>query len=398
MNEDSNFSVQFLLSHNLPGSVTRLTADTATVLAKLGIPTRVLFPAVDWWDYKIFTLSRMRWPGRSKELVKLAGEMLTRVPVRRTWCGFTYHPVHPAVQARRFLATPSAQDWPDQSVTVVHPPYVVPHLLKTMLRPGIAMVGAVHVNLEKAMRSEPPEAAAWYTHWVAFERFVSMPRYATSHDAKDAAERLGIPIRKVIYNGIDLDLFHPGDPVSRQGPTVITLYCDPNVQKGLQVGLEAFKGLTVEKPGIRLCSIGHVTAEQGLLFDRNYGYLHGEAYADALRTSDIFVYPSLYDGFPAPPLQAMASGTALVTTAVEGLREYAVHGRNALVCEPGNADALRAQIVQLVHGHTLRERLRANGPITAEAFSVEHSSRQLLEFLNEVYEEQHDGVAAMVGR
>lgn len=387
MTDHNRFRVRFLISHNLPGSITRITVDTANVFARLGIPTTVMFPAVDWWDFKLFSISRTRSLGKWKSILKLAGETAVHVPFRRTWCGFRYHEVDSRVRASRFLVAPSAREWNRDEITVVHPPYLMPHLLKTVTHPGTKMVSGVYVNLEKAMNSPSSEAAAWYRHWVTFERYLSTPRYAASEEARRAAERLGISIRKVIYFGIDLRMFRPAGPPARSGPTVISLYCDPHVQKGRAVGVEALTSLKSAAPDVRLCSIGHVTPEDAIVFDHNYGFLHGEEYANALRTSDIFVYPSLYDGFPAPPLQAMASGTALVTTAVEGVSEYAVHQYNALLCEPGNAEMMRSQILALVHDHRLRERLQSNGPKTADGFSAERGAMQLLDFLEEVYEE-----------
>jgi glycosyltransferase involved in cell wall biosynthesis len=383
----SQFTVRFLLSTNLPSSITRITADTANVFARLGIPTTVVFPAVDWWDYKLFGVSRMGFANKCKQTLRLAGEVLINAPFRRSWCGLKLHEVDPRIKTTRFLISPSARKWGENGITVVHPPYLIPHLLRTMAHPRIKMVSAVHVNLEKAIQSSSPVAAAWYAHWVAFERFLSVPRYATSEGARKSAERLGIPVRKVIYGGIDLSLFHALPVRDRAAPLVITLYCDPNVQKGRSVGVDALKTLKSVAENTQLCSIGHVSAEEAKVFDHNYGYLHGEEYAGALQHSDIFVYPSLYDGFPAPPLQAMACGAALVTTAVEGVTEYGAHEHNCLLCEPGKAEAMRDQIVRLIEDRELRERLQANGPKTAEAFSVERSARQLLEFLREVYEE-----------
>ena len=390
-----DFSVQFLLSNNLPGSVTRIVADTASVLARQGVPVTVLFPAVDWWDYHLFCLSRMRGLRRWKHAARLGWRALTGILVRRRWCGLRHHTVHSAVRTRRFLLTPSARAWSRESVTVVHPPYVMPHLLRTLPPHRVAMVGAIHVNLERAMQSDSPEAAAWFAHWVAGERLLSMARYTTSRESQAAVERLGIPIRAMIPNGIDLRLFRPAG-MRPGGPLIITLYCDPTVQKGRDVGVEALRVVKAEAPDVRLRSLGLVTQEQARLFDENLGYLHGEAYAEALRSSDLFVYPSRYDGFPAPPLQAMASGAALVTTAVAGVNEYASHGENALVCPPGDAAALREQVLRLVRDPALRERLQRNGPQTAAAFSVEQTTARLLEFLSEVYEEQRSGVTAMV--
>ena len=137
-----------------------------------------------------------------------------------------------------------------------------------------------------------------------------------------------------------------------------------------------------------MCSLGNVTPGQARNFDRNHGYLHGEDYARVLRESNIFVYPSFYDGFPAPPLQAMASGAAVVTTAVEGGSAYAVHEENVLLCPPGDGETLKTQVIRLITDAELRWKLMSNGPKMAQQHSVERHAQELLEFLKIVGSEK----------
>lgn len=378
--------VRFLLSNNLPGSLTRITADTASLFARWGVPSSVSYPCVNWWDYKRFILPHLSGPARWKTAGRLAVEILFQAPLRRRWCGSAHHPLHPDVQVERFSFGPSAAGWAERTVAVLHHSYLIPHLLRTLGSPGPRFVSAIHVDLEKAMGNPKPEISAWFTHWVALERTLALPRYATSEEARAAAERLGIPIQRLIHGGVDLRIFHPPEERPAGGQIVVSLYCDPNPQKGRAVGVEALRGIHSEFPEIELRSIGRVTPDQAAVFDRNPGYLNGDEYARALRESDILVYPSLYDGFPAPPLHAMASGAALVTTAVAGVNEYAVDGENALVCSPGDPAEIRHKVLRLVRDSALRRSLQVAGRKTAESFGNEHSARQLLGFLREVYE------------
>ncbi len=377
--------------------MSRITSDTASILVGRGIPATVLFPAVDWWEYKRFMILRLKGIRRGKWLSRLAIETMIRILVRRRWCGFKYYNADPRIRAVRYWVAPSATGWREDEITVVHPPYLIPDLLRTIPNSRIKVVSALHMNLEKAIRSPSGETAAWYRHWVARDRMISVPRYTTSVAAKEAAERLGIPIRRVIYDGsIDLRVFRPGRPRPQNGSLMISVYCDPNPQKGQAIGVEVCKALKSVVGNVHVCSIGRVCPKYAKAFDRNYGFLHGDAFVKALQDSDVFVYPSLYDAFPAPPLQAMACGAALVTSAVEGVTEYAVHGENALVCEPGNVEMMCDEIVRVVHDRELRGKLQANGPRTAAAFNLERSATQLLEFLQEVYDEKEAEMACTV--
>lgn len=387
MSSRNGFQVQFLLGTNLPVSVTRITADTANCFVRAGVPTTVLFPAVDWWEYRRFILGRLAPLPRLKEALGLAVELARAALFPKPWCGLSDFHVDPRVRVSRFWAVPPLNSLEDGITVAPHTYVVARSLLEGRPRGLPKLVGALHVNLEKATSSASPEGSAWFRHWVDLERRLKIPRYATSEDSRQAAERLGIPVQRMIPGGINLELFRPARQPSAR-PLTVSLYCDPNKHKGRETGMEAVAGLKDKVPGVRLCSIGQVSKEQERFFDVNHGYLRGQDYVKALQETDVFIYPSLFDGFPAPPLQAMACGAALVTTAVEGVVEYAREGENCLLCPPGDPAALRSQTLRLLREEPLRKRVRASGLETAREFSAERSSAKLLDFLREVYAQE----------
>ena len=99
---------------------------------------------------------------------------------------------------------------------------------------------------------------------------------------------------------------------------------------------------------------------------------HGALDDDALSTlyaqSDIVLCPSWYDKFPLPPIEAMACGTAVVTTPY-GTEDYAIDGHTAMVAQPRNAGAFVSALEALVQEPDLRERLARNGRAMAESLS-----------------------------
>ena len=84
-------------------------------------------------------------------------------------------------------------------------------------------------------------------------------------------------------------------------------------------------------------------------------------------TSDIALCPSWYESFPLPPLEAMASGTAVVTTRA-GTEDYAFHWENALVVGARQIGEMYEAVCSLISDKALRDRLAANGRKTAETF------------------------------
>jgi len=86
---------------------------------------------------------------------------------------------------------------------------------------------------------------------------------------------------------------------------------------------------------------------------------------------DAFLLPSLMEGFPLPPLEAMACGAAVVITDCGGMRDYAVDGENAIVVPPRNARAMADAVLRIEADEALRRRLVAGGYETAARFPEE---------------------------
>jgi alpha-1,3-rhamnosyl/mannosyltransferase len=75
--------------------------------------------------------------------------------------------------------------------------------------------------------------------------------------------------------------------------------------------------------------------------------------------AEVFVFPSRYEGYGLPPLEAMALGTPAVVAEAASLPE--VVGDAALTFEPGDAIGLAARIEELLDDASLRERMSAAG-------------------------------------
>jgi glycosyltransferase involved in cell wall biosynthesis len=109
------------------------------------------------------------------------------------------------------------------------------------------------------------------------------------------------------------------------------------------------------------------------------GFVAQEDLPTFYRQATMLVYPSLYEGFGLPPLEAMACGTPVITSNTTSLPE--VVGKAALTVDPTDSIALAEAIIQLLVDPTLRHYLRQAGFERAQAFSWKRAAQQTLDAL-----------------
>lgn len=102
------------------------------------------------------------------------------------------------------------------------------------------------------------------------------------------------------------------------------------------------------------------------------GYVEAEVLPAWYSAADLFVYPSLYEGFGLPPLEAMACGTPVITSDVSSLPE--VVGDAALTVPPTDETALAAAMHRVLGHPALRADLRSRGLERARRFSWERTA------------------------
>ena len=107
-------------------------------------------------------------------------------------------------------------------------------------------------------------------------------------------------------------------------------------------------------------------------FVRFLGFLPDETLAIVYRLAGVFVFPSLYEGFGLPPLEAMASGTPVVTSNVSSLPE--VVGDAALLVDPTDPVAIADAMRRVLTDPTLAAELSARGLARARTFSWEQAA------------------------
>lgn len=132
-------------------------------------------------------------------------------------------------------------------------------------------------------------------------------------------------------------------------------------------GREQGAGEPVDLTISRLGLDGHV---------RRLGYVPDDLVPELYRGASAFVFPSLWEGFGIPLLEAMASGTPVITSAVTSLPEIA--GDAALVIDPHSSSGIASALLLLEKDATLRSRLIENGLKRVQRFSWDNCAAATL--------------------
>lgn len=119
--------------------------------------------------------------------------------------------------------------------------------------------------------------------------------------------------------------------------------------------------------------LSHSFAEHSIEFK---GFVSDEELARLMRGALAFVYPSLYEGFGLPVLEAMAQGIPVLTSDVGAMREVA--GEAALLVDPMNTWTIRDGLVRLLSDDALRRELSRRGIERAATFSWERTAADTL--------------------
>lgn len=228
---------------------------------------------------------------------------------------------------------------------------------------------------------------------------------AVSGATRDAlVQRLGVePARvAVIHEGVAATFARPpeqpGAVLRRLGiePPYCLFVGNLEPRKNLVRLLEAFARLRAEGRPVRLVLAG----ARGWLAEPIFRAVERHGLADAVvfpgyvpaaelpalyAGAACFVFPSLYEGFGLPVLEAMAAGTPVVASRVGAIPEVA--GDAALLVAPDQPAELAAAVASVLDDRTLRARLVERGRRRAAAFTWERAARETLA----VYEAVHAG-------
>jgi len=206
---------------------------------------------------------------------------------------------------------------------------------------------------------------------------------------------------ELIPPGLDLEGFRPLENVERREDVVLALGRS-NPLKNLQLTIDAWRALAgrpelAGKPELCMFGIEPELAGEGMRYVESPS---DERVNELFNEATVFVQTSTHEGFCLPPLEAMATGGAVVCTDAHGNRDFCVDGENCLMPGPDPHSVSQA-IARLLTDPALRERIGRAGKATAQEYAWERRIDALEEFLDRVARPsrvQLDSDAAPEGR
>lgn len=215
---------------------------------------------------------------------------------------------------------------------------------------------------------------------------------------REIHQYLGIPLEKieVVYNGVDQEMFHPNydnERISKVRETYKTgenylLYLGTlEPRKNLETLIDAYRRMRnrvkdcpklvlAGKKGWLYDSIFEMVKDYGLERDVVFtGYIAENEVAPLICGARIFLFPSLYEGFGIPPLEAMACGTPVITSDTSSLPE--VVGDAGIMIPPKEPEKLCEAMERLFRDDVLWEEYRVRGFAQAKKFTWKNSAEKL---------------------
>lgn len=348
----------------------RVAVDATPLLGPLtgiGVFTRELLrhlPAagVDATAYATSWRGRDRLRAEVPSGVRIAGRPQAARPLQELWARVDWPPIEvwtpgvDVVHGTNFVVPPTrraAQVVTVHDLTFVHHPEMsTAHTLRYL--------GLIH----RAARR-----GAW----------IHVP---SDHVGTEVVDVFGIPPERVVtvHHGIDGGM--PGDPergaALAGGDRYVLSVATAEPRKDLPLLVDAFDRLAADDADVRLVLAGPDGWGATQLAERvgrsphrarivRPGWVPDEDRAALLAGARVLAYPSRYEGFGLPPLEAMAVGTPVVATAVGAIPE--VLGDAAALVPPSDVDALAAAILRLLDDDAERARRRDLGIARAATYT-----------------------------
>ncbi len=240
-------------------------------------------------------------------------------------------------------------------------------------------------------------------------RRLNMVLTVSENSKRDIVSFCGIPEEKVVVtpNGVDLEVYFPQDGSAAldrvqakyaiRSPYILYVSRIEHPGKNHVRLINAFSRLKAKTkiphqlvlagtPWGRVEEVYEAAARSDYTEDISFiGFVDGSDLPSLYCAADLFVFPSLYEGFGMPILEAMACGTPVLCSNVSSMPEVA--GDAALLFDPHDEDDICRSMEKILVDDDLRREFVQKGLARSALFSWSSAARTTLDVINQVYKE-----------
>lgn len=201
----------------------------------------------------------------------------------------------------------------------------------------------------------------------------------------------------VINNSVDSKFHHVEDKELIKESYILAASSSPTPNKNFEATIGAFMNVLKQNSNIKLYVFGDCKSHKvsGYTMDvtpyKNHpkikflGRVDDDMLVKVYSNAIAFIYPSRYEGFGIPPLEAQACGCPVVSSLLSSLPE--VLGDSALLCDPNDHEALANALFSIISDDKQRKELIKKGYDNVKRFSWERSAERLVEDMLRVINE-----------
>lgn len=185
----------------------------------------------------------------------------------------------------------------------------------------------------------------------------------------------------IVYNGLDASVYHSTIQKRNMNEVLFLMLNHKLSKKGVANGLAAFKAVKKKYPDAKLRMFGMC---DGANLPENVEYFQNpskDKIVELYSQSDIFIFPSLEEGWGLTPLEAMACGCVVVGTRTGFVLDLGIHRENMMISEPGNVSDMVLNIEEVISNPVLIKKIKEKSIETVKSLDWEKSADRLVNIL-----------------
>lgn len=161
----------------------------------------------------------------------------------------------------------------------------------------------------------------------------------------------------IVYNGLDIKIYHHINVCKEEGKINFLMLNHKLEKKGVNNGIKVFEEIKKRYRNCKLCMFGMCDSDNLPNYVEYYQNPTKQKLVELYSESDIFIFPSLEEGWGLTPLEAMACGCIVVGTNVGFVPDLGLHRVNMMISEPGDIEGMINNVEELIENQELFKKI-----------------------------------------